>query len=292
MTKNIHVIAAMLCMASYAVAGTHSIGTASAHGDMRVDGYTVNGDATLFDGSVVNTEQASADLRLGDNVEITMASDSRGTLYHDRIVLQQGASELTASSPFQLQAGGIRVSPIAPNSHGLVSLQTGNTVEVSALTGGFKVMDDHGTLLASVRPGLAHNFAIQKVADATGQSVSSAAFSGIGMVFYENGHFCLIRDTGGKYELTGKDFQKYEGDVVEVSGTQVAGAQAGGIAGVIAVSTIMIQSGSPGGGVPAGGTTGMSDAKKALLGAAIVGAIDGTAVGLFIANEGSAPASR
>ena len=128
MIDKLKVLVVVLCMLSFAEAGTVSIGTASARGDMRVDSHIVKGGATLFDGSVVETGQASADLHLGEGTEITMASSSRGTLYRDHLVLQQGASELSASSPFKLEAEGLRVIPSEPNSHAVVSLRAGNTV--------------------------------------------------------------------------------------------------------------------------------------------------------------------
>ena len=95
MLKKLQAVIVLLCMISYAEAGTVSIGTASVRGDMRVDSYTVNGNATLFDGSVVETGQATADLRLNKGTEITLATSSRGTLYSNRLVLQQGEGELT-----------------------------------------------------------------------------------------------------------------------------------------------------------------------------------------------------
>src|ERR1035438_2849300 len=121
MLRKLQVAAVMSCMLSYAAAGTVSIGTASARGDMRVDSYTVKGNATLFDGSVVETGQATADLRLNKGTEITMSTGSRGTLYRDHLVLQRGESELAANSSFQLEANGFRVTPSEPNSRGVVS---------------------------------------------------------------------------------------------------------------------------------------------------------------------------
>src|SRR5664280_2661127 len=134
MFKKLQVAAILLCMLSNATAGTVSIGTASARGDMRVDSYVVKGNATLFDGSVVETGQATADLRLDKGTQITMATSSRGTLYRDRLVPQQGESELAASSSFQLEANGLHVTPNTPNSRGVVSLKAGNTVEAVSYT--------------------------------------------------------------------------------------------------------------------------------------------------------------
>ena len=55
MKSKLPAVLMILSTFSYAAAGTTAIGTVSARGDMRVDGYRVNGDATLFDGTVVET---------------------------------------------------------------------------------------------------------------------------------------------------------------------------------------------------------------------------------------------
>lgn len=103
MLKTLLAVTILLCSSYFAAAGTVSIGTASARGDMRVDSYMVRGNATLFDGTVLETGQATADLRLDKGTQITMSTSSRGTLYRDRLVLQQGESEMTASGSFQLE---------------------------------------------------------------------------------------------------------------------------------------------------------------------------------------------
>jgi hypothetical protein len=197
MFKKLQAAAILLCMLSYATAGTVSIGTVSARGDMRVDNYAVKGNATLFNGSVVETGQASAELRLSKGTKITLSSSSRGTLYSDHLVLQQGETELAASSPFQLEANGVvRVTATAPNSRGIVSIRPGNTVEVASLNGSFGVTNEHGVLVANIHPGRVVSFAMQA------PGASQTAFSGVGLVSFENGTYYLTTDEDVKYVLT------------------------------------------------------------------------------------------
>jgi len=197
MLKKLLVVAVMLSMVSYLSAGTVSIGTASARGDLRIDSYLVKGNATLFDGSVVETGQATADLRLEKGTEITMATSSRGTLHRDRLVLEQGQSQLAANSSFQLEANGLHVTANEPNSRGVVSLKPGNTVEVATLNGSFGVTNAQGVLLASVRPGQAISFAMQAGANNT-------SISGEGLMSSQDGHyFFTLNGTNVKYEITG-----------------------------------------------------------------------------------------
>ena len=274
MIDKLKVLVVVLCMISFAEAGTVSIGTASARGDMRVDSYTVKGGATLFDGSVVETGQASADLHLGEGTEITMASNSRGTLYRDHLVLQQGASELSASSPFKLETVGLSVVPEEPHSHAVVSLRTGSTVEVEALTGSFGVTTEQGVMLASVRPGRAVSFAMQA-------GGASTDFSGVGMVSYEGGHYYLNTAEHVKYELTCKDFKKFAWTKsLVISGKFQAPAVPGGPS-AICVNSIKIN-----------GNSEMSSVTKLVITGVVVGAGIGIGAGIAVHNSNNSPASK
>jgi hypothetical protein len=141
-----------------ASAGTSSIGTVNARGDMQVDSYTVNGNATLFNGSVVKTNQVAADLRLGKNVNVQMGSKSSGTLYSDHMVLQSGQAKLTSANTFRVDALGLHVAPNAAKSSAIVAVLPDNSVEVAAISGEFSVSGSTG-VLANVIPGSPRIFA-------------------------------------------------------------------------------------------------------------------------------------
>jgi hypothetical protein len=157
-------VAMIFCTLSYAMASTSAIGTVSARGDMQVDGQAVKGDATLFDGSEVQTGQNSAVLRTSSGVEVRLATDSGGTLYQDRFVLSSGSSELTTTKPFQIVVHGLHVSSVQADSKGSVTLMN-RTIEVSALAGELFVRDSHGFLLARVSAGNSAAFGEQQTTD-------------------------------------------------------------------------------------------------------------------------------
>ena len=234
MLKKLHVVLALFCMATYASAGTTALGTASVRGNMRVDGYTVNGDATVFNGSVVETGDASANLRMGHGVDISMSKSTRGTIYTDHFVLQRGQSELTAPGSFAVEANGLHVSSAKPNSIGIVSLTPKNTVQVAALAGSFEVRDGRGLLLSNVLPGRPLSFAMQA------GSSNPYFVSTVGLLDNENGQFYLTTDENVRYVLTGADLQKFVGDKVIVTGTLQPAGQTGGTAGTISVKTVRI----------------------------------------------------
>lgn len=221
MLRKVQAVAVMMLMLSYAAAGTVSIGTASARGDMRVDNYVVHGNATLFDGSVIETTQASADLRLQKNIEVILGKSSRATLYHDRMVLDQGETELTASTPFRLDASVVRVTPNNPNSRWTVSIQPGNKVEVNALTGAVGVTSEHGIMLANLVPGRPLSFAMQQGGSGSAQGGNSLAFSGTGILDYSVGfYFLTVAETGVTYQIVGAGdkLARLAGQTVTITG--------------------------------------------------------------------------
>lgn len=222
MLRKVEAVAVMMLMLSYASAGTVSIGTASVRGDMRVDNYVVHSNATLFDGSVIETTQASADLRLQKNIEVILGRSSRATLYRDRMVLEQGETELTASTPFRLDASIVRVTPNNPNSRWTVSLKPGNTVEVTALKGAVGVTSEHGIMLANVVPGRPLSFAMQQGGSGSAQGGSSSAFAGTGVLDYSVGYYFLtVTATGVTYQLVGAvgKLAHLAGQTVTITGT-------------------------------------------------------------------------
>ena len=268
MFKKLQVTAVLICFLSYAEAGTVSIGTASARGGMRVDNYAVKGNATLFDGSVVETDQASADLRINKGVEITMSAASRGVLYKDHIVLDRGQSEVTSSGSFQLEANGLRVVPTSPRSRGIVSVTSANTVEVASLDGNLGVTNGQGLTLANILPGTSLSFSMQ--------AGNASDFSGVGLVSFDNGTYYLMTDANTKYILTCKDSHSFVGDKVVVTGTLQGG---GAGATMLCVKTMSIN-----------GPTSMGSKTKWIIAGVAVAA--GAGAGIALANQNSNPASR
>ncbi len=200
---------------TYVMASTDAIGTASARGDMRIDSSLVNGNATLFNGSVVETNLAAAKLHLGKGTEFTLAKGSRGIFFIDHVVLESGKGELTSSGGYRLEAAGLRVTAYETSSKGIVSVEPGNIVKVGAETGSFLVANKYGVPLAKVSPGHAVSFEMQTAGGQQGPQ----EFEGVGLISTENGHFFLTTVQDVKYELVGRDFKKFVGTKSVVSGT-------------------------------------------------------------------------
>jgi hypothetical protein len=235
MLSKMCLLAGALCVSSYALAVTPSIGSLTVRGETRIDNQLVQGSGTLFDGSVVETGQSiasGADLRLANNVEIILWRDSRGTLYRDHFTLQRGTAQLGASDSFRVQASDVVIVPMESHSSGIVSIDPANSVTVEAKNGTLEIRTSAGAGVALVRPGHPLKFSPQS-------DKSLAEFSATGTVSSENGRYYLnSTETGMKYELRGDNLQNYDGTSVDVSGVLESSTPAAGLAGLLLASNI------------------------------------------------------
>jgi hypothetical protein len=235
MLNRIYLLAGALSVSACALAVTPSIGSLTARGETRIDNQQVAGSGTVFEGSVVETGQSissGADLRLANDVELTLLRDSRGTLYRDRFMLQRGTARLGLTNSFRVQANGMVVIPIEANSSGSVSIDPANSVTVEAKNGTLEIRNGSGDSLAQVRPG--HPLTFSSLADKL-----PAEFSATGTISSENGRYYFYSTTTGmKYEVRGDNLQSFDGSSVAASGVLEAAKPATGVAGLLHASSI------------------------------------------------------
>jgi hypothetical protein len=142
------------------VAGAASpvIGTAVTKGSFRVDRATVAGNATLFEGSALETDRAATSVALSGGARLWLAAASGGRIFSDRLVLEKGQAQLDNVPGFRLEALGLTIQPERGLSAGRVAIQGGRRVEVAARSGGFRVLNARGLLVANVAAGAALAF--------------------------------------------------------------------------------------------------------------------------------------
>jgi hypothetical protein len=264
------------------MAAPPSIGTATARGSIRVDGARITGNATVFEGTLIETDNVTADLRLRKGIEIRLAADSRGKLYGDRLVLEKGSGEVGNARGFWLEANQLKITPFDPNSKGVVSMNGAARIEVAAFRGGFDVRTGSGLLVAKVVPGRMLFFEPQ----AAGATAPTAL---TGTLSKENGHYYLtVSETGVKYEITGKDFDKMVGKKVTIKGTIDPGATASGGASAV----VTVQSASVAGAAAGAAQAGMALGTKLIIAGVVVGGGTGTVFGIRAAADNGTPASK
>src|SRR5277367_3607804 len=116
-------------------ANSPSIGFARSSGEFRVDGAAVGGNATVFEGNVVETSAARAIIQLGQT-QMTLAPDSRARVYQDHIVLERGSDSVKDALHQRLEAGSMRVVPIARETVVQIEITSPTRIVVSAQDGG------------------------------------------------------------------------------------------------------------------------------------------------------------
>jgi len=275
------------CLASDRV-----IGLAVATGNVRVNGNVVSGNFTVFDGSYVETGQEISELRLESGPRLRLASNTRARIFPDRLVLDEGLSELNADSGFLIQAPNLRIWAPSSRWEAWVAVD-GRHAQVATVSGILKVSTEAGRTVAYVSPGNPVNLEPQAAGEAP-------VFSMTGCLERWGARF-VIRDqiAGVVEEVRGQNLDGYVGSMVEVTATEmkdvkpVAGAEEviqivriRRIAGKCAVQPATAQPKPPSPQQPPAPTQmptrtsrGMSGAAKAVIaGVVVAGAGGGTAL--------------
>ncbi len=179
-----------------AIAAPPAIGIITASGHFTLDRSEVWGNATLFEGEKVETTNASSNIALRNGVRVQLGGSSQADVSERRMILFKGVGQVSATSPYEVDAGSFRVRPAGTDARLNVAYASDGTIEVAALRGEARVTLSGGTLLASVASGQKLRFALQ---NAAGRAVVHKG--------------CLV-SKDGRYELQDQDTE----EVVEVAG--------------------------------------------------------------------------
>ena len=214
------------------MAAAPAIGTVIAGGAFRLDHADVNGNATLFEGSLLETAAAASTVSLASGARLSLEAASRGKLFGDRLVLEKGEARLDNGTGFHLEARGLRVQPERGATTGRVALEGARRVRVAALTGSFRILNAQGQLIANLPAGAALAFEPQQT--------SSAATRVTGVVESRNGRYLMTDEvTNVTVEVVGPNVAAEAGKRVEITGSLDTGATpATGASQVVRVSQV------------------------------------------------------
>ncbi len=214
-------------------AADSAIGVAVADGAFRVNDAPVSGNATLFDGSVVEAGAASSTIRLNSGGTIAIAAGSRAKVLADRVVLESNMSDLTAKGSYKIEADSFRVEPATDDAVARVVREDGKVVQVAALQGSLRVFGAEGLQIANVYPGVALSFE-------PGQNDAAPPATHLGCLLKKEGEYILYDQTTRIIiELRGS--QNFEGEVgnrVQVIGTTDTSATSPIAAQVVDVTSL------------------------------------------------------
>jgi hypothetical protein len=200
----------MMAAAGMLSAAPRYIGMVTADGRLWVDSAGVSNHATIFEGSVVETEQVPAKLRLAFGASVWLDAAARADVFQDHLVLEKGRAQLDAGEAFRIEAGTLRVALASPESRALVSVQDSGAVQVVALNGKAQVTNAQAVTVAHVDTGRP----VELRPDAGGASLVTGCVSQLGKSI-------VLQDevSGITVELRGKELNTYLGTRIQVTGT-------------------------------------------------------------------------
>ena len=106
------------CLVSVA-ASPSSVGFVVTNGQAQVDGAVVQGNSTLFQGSVVQAGVVTSDLMFPGGSSLLLQPDSTAKVYREYAVLQRGGA--IQHGAHTLVADGLKVSSLSPARCSLLS---------------------------------------------------------------------------------------------------------------------------------------------------------------------------
>lgn len=249
-------------------AAPSGIGVAMSEGNIVINSANTAGNATIFDGSTVETQSASSQVRLKDGAQLRLASDSKGTVYTDHLDLQRGSARITG---YAANASGLTVRAEGKSSAS-VSMRNQGVVEIAALTGDVHVFNAAGFNVANLVPG--------RALDLRAQDAGASAPSSLTGCAVKSGNNLLLTDETSNVTVQLRGGNVKAGRRVQITGAMVPNATAAsGATQVINVTNVK----DVGGACKAGAVAAAGGAAGA--GAAAAGAGAAAAVGGAVATS-------
>jgi hypothetical protein len=196
-------------------------GVVISNGEFRIDGSSVMRRATLAEGSRLQTGDAPATVQLANGAQAVLGSSAQSRIFHDRVILEQGATQVKASSGFSVEALSLRVAPFAPNSSSRLAVSASNQLDMAVLTGLWHVTNAKGIVVADLAPGTALTFQLPA------ENAPATATKMKGCLRKKDGHYLLKDETTNvTAELQAADPKTLEDEVhhhIEITGSLAAG---------------------------------------------------------------------
>ena len=193
-------------ISAVAIAASPAIGIVTASGHFTLDRSQVWGNATVFEGSVVETGSASSEVALRSGAKLQLAKDSRARILSDRVEMEKGVGQISAAESFEVSAANLRI-----HTNGRLRVTMTEGVQIASLTGSARVSSASGILLAAVPAGKAMNFS---------QQSASGTVTRTGCLLFKDNHYIMQdENTQEVVELSGQNLNTQVGNRVEITGT-------------------------------------------------------------------------
>jgi hypothetical protein len=208
-------------ISAFAIAASPAIGIVTASGHFTLDRSQVWGNATVFEGSVIETSTASSEIALRNGAKLQLAKDSRARILSDRVVMEKGIGQVFAPESFEVNAANLRI-----HTSGRLRVNMTDGIEVASLVGSTRVSSASGILLAAIPAGRSMNFSPQS---------ANGTVTRTGCLLFKDNHFILQdENTQEVVELTGQNFAPQLANRVEISGA------ASSTKPVVSIATLLV----------------------------------------------------
>jgi len=255
-------------------AATSGIGIAMSEGNILINSSSAAGNATIFNGSTLETQSAASQVRLNDGARLRLASDSRSTVFSDHADLQKGSADITG---YSVNASGLNVRADGKAS-ATISMRDQGVVEIAALTGSVHVFNAAGLNVANLLPG--------RALDLRPQDAGANAPSSLTGCAVKAGNNTLLTDETSNVTVQLQGGNVRTGRRVQVTGSMVPNATPpSGASQVINVTNVKEVGGAckAGAAAAAAGGAAAGGAAAAGAGAAAAGAGAGIGIGVTTA---------
>ena len=195
-------------------AGTTGIGVAMSEGNILINSSSAAGNATIFDGSTLETRATVSQIRLNDGAQMRLASESKATVYKDHIELQKGSANITG---YTANASGLSIRANGKASAS-VSMRDQGVVEVAALMGDVHVFNAAGFNVANLAPGRALDLRAQEAGASAPSSLTGCAT--------KSGNNILLTDETSNVTVALRGGNVKTGKRIQVTGAMVPNTSA------------------------------------------------------------------
>jgi hypothetical protein len=220
------------------LAATQVIGVAMSEGSILVNDARTPGNATILDGSFLQTESSASQVHFKDGAQLRVDADSRARLFSDHVDLQRGSVKI---SDYAAKANGLSVKA-GDGSSANVTVK-GKVIEVAALTGSVHVFNAAGLNVANLLPG--------RALDLTPQDAGASAPSSFTGCAIKSGNDLLLTDETSNVTAQLRGGKINPGERIQITGSLVPNATpAGSATQVLSVNSVK----EIGGTCTAGGT--------------------------------------
>lgn len=133
------------------LAATRTVGVATSASPYSVNQSEVRGRTSLPEGSALRTRKSEGEITLENGADVRLSHKSAGTIYRDRMVLENGSVQISKFNGYPVDVRSLRIHADDPDAEATIRTH-GSTVEIASAGNGVRVMSGT-TLLTRVEAG-------------------------------------------------------------------------------------------------------------------------------------------